>query len=84
MHIKYDVYTSNVIDVNEMLYMKCMYVKYHVCVVYEMHVREISWMYMKCMYVKYHVCVFNVKYRVAKTHRIPYLYRSFSAKEPYI
>jgi len=24
------------------------------------------------------------KYRVAKTHRIPYLYRSFSAKEPYI
>ena len=22
--------------------------------------------------------------RVAKTHRIPYLYRSFSAKEPYI
>jgi len=24
------------------------------------------------------------RYRVAKTHRIPYLYRSFSAKEPYI
>ena len=24
------------------------------------------------------------QYRVAKTHRIPYLYRSFSAKEPYI
>jgi hypothetical protein len=23
-------------------------------------------------------------YRVAKTHRIPYLYRSFSAKEPYV
>ena len=23
-------------------------------------------------------------YRVAKTHRIPYLYRSFPAKEPYI
>ena len=23
-------------------------------------------------------------YRVAKTHRIPYLYRLFSAKEPYI
>jgi len=23
-------------------------------------------------------------YRVVKTHRIPYLYRSFSAKEPYI
>ena len=23
-------------------------------------------------------------YRMAKTHRIPYLYRSFSAKEPYI
>jgi len=24
------------------------------------------------------------KYRVAKTHRIPYLYRSFSAKVTYI
>jgi len=28
---------------------------------------------------------FNIiLYRVAKTHRIPYLYRSFSAKETYI
>ena len=26
----------------------------------------------------------GAQYRVAKTHRIPYLYRSFSAKEPYI
>jgi len=26
----------------------------------------------------------DVAYRVAQTHRIPYLYRSFSAKEPYI
>ena len=26
----------------------------------------------------------SAHYRVAKTHRIPYLYRSFSAKEPYI
>jgi len=26
----------------------------------------------------------HIRYRVAKTHRIPYLYRSFSAKEPYI
>jgi len=24
-----------------------------------------------------------VEYRVAKTHRMPYLHRSFSAKEPY-
>ena len=23
------------------------------------------------------------RYRVAKTHRMPYLFRSFSAKEPY-
>ena len=33
-----------------------------------------------------HVYVFHVKppsYRVAKTHKMPYLYRSFSAKEPY-
>jgi len=29
------------------------------------------------------VCVL-CKYRVAKTHRIPYLYRSFSAKVTYI
>jgi len=28
--------------------------------------------------------LFPACYRVAKTHRIPYLYRSFSAKEPYI
>jgi len=26
----------------------------------------------------------RTQYRVAKTHRIPYLYRSFSAKEPHI
>jgi len=25
----------------------------------------------------------KVYYRVAKTHRVPYLYGSFSAKEPY-
>ena len=34
-----------------------------------------------------HVLIFIQEiclYRVAKTHRIPYLYRSFSAKEPYI
>jgi len=31
--------------------------------------------------VKTHSCVY---YRLAKTHRIPYLYRSFSAKETYI
>ena len=29
-------------------------------------------------------CACHIWYRVAKTHRIPYLYRSFSAKEPYI
>jgi len=28
--------------------------------------------------------VWGERHRVAKTHRIPYLYRSFSAKEPYI
>jgi len=26
----------------------------------------------------------SLEYRVAKTHRVPYRYRSFSAKEPYI
>ena len=25
----------------------------------------------------------SIRYRVAKTHRMPYLYWSFSAKEPY-
>jgi len=29
-------------------------------------------------------CEYKGKYRVAKTHRIPYLYRSFSAKVTYI
>jgi len=28
-------------------------------------------------------CASNARYRVAKTHRMPYLYMSFSAKEPY-
>jgi len=36
----------------------------------------------------FHTCITHFHYthwyRVAKTHRIPYLYRSFSAKEPYI
>ena len=31
-----------------------------------------------------HSPVAKSPYRVAKTHRIPYLYRSYSAKEPYI
>ena len=31
-----------------------------------------------------YVCVCTHTYRVAKTHRIPYLYRSFSAKVTYI
>ena len=36
-----------------------------------------------CLYIfTWHTCW--GEYRVAKTHRIPYLYRSFSAKEPYI
>ena len=30
------------------------------------------------------VCLRGVVYRVAKTHRIPYLYGSFSAKVTYI
>jgi len=29
-------------------------------------------------------CRHDLRYRVAKTHRIPYLYRSFSAKVTYI
>ena len=32
----------------------------------------------------YQDSVENECYRVAKTHRIPHLYRSFSAKETYI
>jgi len=35
-------------------------------------------------YTKWKVQHRAVYYRVAKTHRIPYLYRSFLAKEPYI
>jgi len=39
------------------------------------------------MYMSDHtdICVELLNaYRVAKTHGIPYLYRSYSAKEPYI
>jgi len=36
-----------------------------------------------CMILMY-VSTVSSGYRVAETHRIPYLYRSFSAKEPYI
>ena len=32
---------------------------------------------------RYHIVVFTL-YRVAKTHRVPYLHTSFSAKETYI
>jgi len=32
----------------------------------------------------YYISHYNITYRVAKTHRIPYLYRSFSAKVTYI
>jgi len=44
-----------------------------------------------CIYM--YICTFihihlredkDISYRVAKTHRIPYLYRSFSAKLAYI
>ena len=38
------------------------------------------YVYMCIIYVSIYVYI----YRVAKTHRIPYLYRSFSAKETYI
>ena len=31
-----------------------------------------------------YMCTWDFVYRVAKTHRIPYLYRLFSAKETYI
>jgi len=31
----------------------------------------------------YVFCLAAHKYRVAKTHRMAYLYKSFSAKEPY-
>jgi len=34
-----------------------------------------------CMYIDVYMC--KCIYRVAKTHRMPYLHRSFSAKEPY-
>jgi len=41
-----------------------------------------------CVSIYVHTChrvkrSFRIVYRVAKTHRMPYLYRLFSAKEPY-
>jgi len=35
-----------------------------------------------CIYI--YICIRTYMYRVAKTHRIPYLYRTFSAKVTYI
>jgi len=35
------------------------------------------------MNVRYLIAQMSVCYKVAKTHRIPYLYRSFSAKVTY-
>ena len=39
-----------------------------------------------CVFAVFRLCVCSVSahYRVAKTHRIPYAYRSFSAKVTYI
>ena len=49
--------------------------------------RSCSWALYRCLSDKAStnkICPGTPWYRVAKTHRIPYLYRSFSAKEPYI
>jgi len=58
--------------------------KYVVCVNMCLHVC----IYVVCVqiYVCHNTCAMRkwMCYRAAKTHRIPYLYRSFSAKEPYI
>ena len=35
-----------------------------------------------CIFVVLHLIGCAARYRVAKTHRMPYLYRSFSTKEP--
>jgi len=40
--------------------------------------------FFACVRVVFDMCAYLRLYRVAKTHRIPYLYRSFSAKEPCI
>jgi len=44
---------------------------------------EMDWINVLEIYSEYGFHAY-LMYRVAKTHRIPYLYRSFSSKEPYI
>ena len=76
---------------------ECMYICTCTCVYFSMRtcVRIDSCMCVcMCACMRVRVCVGvdtltfprlrTSAYRVAKTHRIPYLYRSFSAKEPYI
>ena len=36
-----------------------------------------------CVYAHMYIQSILHSYRVPKTHKMPYLYRSFSAKEPY-
>jgi len=51
------------------------------------YVRACGYVYVcACVCVSHHnvrVLEYDATYRVAKTHRMPYLCRSFSAKEPY-
>jgi len=46
------------------------------------HTKDLSC--VRCIYIYVTSCVRCRANRVAKTHRIPYLYRSFSAKVTYI
>jgi len=71
---------------------KCVHIYTHIFIyVCNIHIYVYTYFYLSFIYTYYHGCVrvhiytcASASYRVAKTHRIPYLYSSFSAKEPYI
>jgi len=53
----------------------------HSCAWHDLFIRAAEWRILLCFSLCSHL---EDSYRVAKTHRIPYLYRSFSAKVTYI
>jgi len=55
---------------------------HQICVTWRTHTRDTSHSYQKCALMLYSVAKTH-QMSVPKTRRIPYLYRSFSAKEPY-
>jgi len=81
VHIKMNVLVHMKINVHVQMKIN-VHVHMHIHA-YTMHVQMRVHIQRICMYM-YNALSVDRSYRVAKTHRIHYLYRSFSAKETYI